>query len=80
MLPLMRLLEQGGKFLQCIKHGARYQGLPAGPVRRPLRELGKDDARALETTIRTLQTSVRQIERGVESTDRGTEHVRIADA
>jgi len=80
MLPLMRLLEQGGKFLQCIKHGARYQGLPAGPVRRPLRELNKDDARALETTIRTLQTSVRHIERESETNDRGTEHVRIADA
>ena len=80
MLPLMRTLEQGGKFLQCIKHGARYQGLPAGPVRRPLRELDKDAARALETTIRTLQTSVRRIERGTETTDRGTEHVRIADA
>lgn len=80
MLPLMRTLEGGGKFLQSIKHGARYQGLPAGPVRRPLRELNKDDARALETTIRTLQTSVRHIDQTHEASDRGSGHVRAANA
>jgi len=84
MLPLMRTLEQGGKFLQCIKHGARYTGLPAGPVRKPLRELNKDEARELETTIRTLKTAVRRIEAGADTndpdTDQGTEHVRTADA
>jgi len=80
MLPLMRTLEQGGKFLQCIKHGARLAGLPAGPVRKPLRELNKDEARALETTIRTLRTAVRRIEAETANNDRGTEHVRIADA
>jgi 4-hydroxy-tetrahydrodipicolinate synthase len=80
MLPLMRTLEQGGKFLQCIKHGVRHAGLPAGPVRRPLRELTKDDARALETTIRTLRTSIRQIERTPETTERRAGHVRTAHA
>lgn len=83
MLPLMRTLEQGGKFLQSIKHGARYAGLPAGPVRKPLRELNKDEARALETTIRTLQTSVRQIERTAgktSATNREAENVRTAHA
>ncbi len=79
MLPLMRTLEQGGKFLQSIKHGARHAGLPAGPVRRPLRELNKDDARALETTIRTLQASIRRVEREAGVTATGTEHVRTAD-
>ena len=80
MLPLMRTLEQGGKFLQSIKHGARYVGLPAGPVRKPLRELNKDEARALETTIRTLQTAVRQIERTTSATNREAENVRTAHA
>jgi len=80
MLPLMRTLEQGGKFLQCIKHGARFSGLPAGPVRRPLRELNKDEARALETTIRTVQTAVRRIERTTATTDRETTNVRTAHA
>ena len=31
MLPLMRVLEQGGKFVQCIKHGLALRGLPCGP-------------------------------------------------
>ncbi len=81
MLPLMRTLEGGGKFLQSIKHGARYMGLPAGPVRRPLRELNKDEARELETTIRTLRTTVRQIEStAAPTTPTGAEHGRVANA
>ncbi len=35
MLPLMRVLEQGGKFVQCIKHGLTLRGINAGPPRRP---------------------------------------------
>jgi hypothetical protein len=52
-------------------------------VRKPLRELNKDEARALETTIRTLQTSVRQIERTAGetgTTNREAENVRTAHA
>jgi len=33
MLPLMRVLEQGGKFVQNIKHGLSLRGIPAGPPR-----------------------------------------------
>ena len=33
MLPLMRVLEQGGKFVQCIKHGLSLRGIDAGPHR-----------------------------------------------
>ncbi|MEM8648326.1 MAG: dihydrodipicolinate synthase family protein, partial [Pseudomonadota bacterium] len=35
MLPLLRVLEQGGKFVQCIKHGLTLRGIEAGPPRRP---------------------------------------------
>ncbi|NNE23759.1 MAG: dihydrodipicolinate synthase family protein, partial [Rhizobiales bacterium] len=42
MLPLMRVLEQGGKFVQCIKHGLTLRGINAGPPRRPLQPLNKD--------------------------------------
>jgi dihydrodipicolinate synthase/N-acetylneuraminate lyase len=31
MLPLMRVLEQGGKFVQCIKHGLTLRGI-RGPA------------------------------------------------
>ena len=43
MLPLMRVLEQGGKFVQSIKHGVTMRGIDAGPPRKPLQPLNKDD-------------------------------------
>lgn len=62
MLPLMRILEQGGKFIQCVKHGCEMDGLKAGPPRAPLRPLNKDDKRALEQVVRTLKTTIAAIE------------------
>ncbi|QIE46076.1 dihydrodipicolinate synthase family protein [Pseudohalocynthiibacter aestuariivivens] len=62
MLPLMRVLEQGGKFIQCIKHGLTVRGIPAGPPRRPLHPLNKDDKRALEEVIRTMNAAIKRIE------------------
>lgn len=61
MLPLMRVLEQGGKFVQCIKHGLTMRGIPAGPPRKPLHPLNKDDKRQLEEVIRTMNTGVANI-------------------
>ncbi|KAA3447949.1 dihydrodipicolinate synthase family protein [Mesorhizobium sp. SARCC-RB16n] len=61
LLPLMRLLEQGGKFVQSIKFGCELAGLPAGPVRRPMRELDEQHKRELETTIRTLKAVIASI-------------------
>ncbi|MDJ0626786.1 MAG: dihydrodipicolinate synthase family protein [Rhodobacter sp.] len=58
MLPLMRVLEQGGKFVQCIKHGLTMRGIDAGPPRRPLQPLNKDDRRELEEVIRTMNIAV----------------------
>lgn len=64
MLPLMRVLEQGGKFIQCVKHGVEATGLRAGPMRPPLKGLNKDERRALEQVIRTLKTTVTAITEG----------------
>ena len=61
MLPLMSVLEQGGKFIQCIKHGLTLRGIDAGPPRRPLQPLNKDDKRALAEVIRTMNTTISQI-------------------
>ena len=61
LLPLMRLLEQGGKFVQSIKFGCELDGLPAGPVRRPMRGLDDDQKRELETTIGTLKIVIASI-------------------
>jgi 4-hydroxy-tetrahydrodipicolinate synthase len=62
MLPLMRVLEQGGKFVQCIKHGVTLRGIDAGPPRRPLQPLNKDEKRELAEVIRTLDTTLNAIE------------------
>lgn len=64
MLPLMAVLEQGGKFVQCIKHGLTLRGIPAGPPRKPLQPLNKDDKRALEQVIRVMNTTIEQILKG----------------
>jgi len=62
MLPLMRVLEQGGKFVQCIKHGVTLRGIDCGPPRRPLQPLNKDDKRELAQVIRTLDSAIAAIE------------------
>lgn len=64
MLPLMRVLEQGGKFVQCIKHGLTLRGIECGPPRRPLQPLNKDDKRELAEVIRTMDTALAAIEKG----------------
>ena len=61
LLPLMRTLEQGGKFIQTIKHGVTMNGIAAGAMRPPLRALNKDDKRALEQVIRVLKTTIATI-------------------
>lgn len=61
MMPLMRVLEQGGKFVQCIKYGVTFQGIETGAIRPPLKALNKDDKRALEQVIRVLKTTIAHI-------------------
>jgi 4-hydroxy-tetrahydrodipicolinate synthase len=62
LLPLMRVLEQGGKFVQCIKHGCEMGGMRAGPPRPPLKALNKDDKRQLEQVVRVLKRTIADIE------------------
>ncbi len=62
MLPLMRVLEQGGKFVQCIKHGLTLRGIDAGPPRKPLQPLNKDDKRELAEVIKTMNATILKIE------------------
>lgn len=67
MLPLMRVLEQSGKFVQSIKYGCELIGLPVGPVRRPLDALNKEEKRELDQIIGTLRTTVAQITNSTET-------------
>ena len=63
LLPFMRVLEQGGKFVQSIKYACELAGLPTGPVRKPLKGLTKEQKRELEIVVRTLQTTIADIQK-----------------
>jgi 4-hydroxy-tetrahydrodipicolinate synthase len=64
MLPLMRVLEQGGKFVQCVKHGTTMAGVNTGGVMAPLNPLNKDDKRALDQVVRVLKITIADIQKG----------------
>jgi len=61
LLPLMSVLEQGGKFVQCVKYGTQIAGLNPGPPRPPLRDLNKDEKRLMDETVRTLKATIAAI-------------------
>jgi 4-hydroxy-tetrahydrodipicolinate synthase len=62
MLPVMTVLERGGKFVQSVKYACELQGLPAGHVRLPLRPMKKELKREMRDAVLTAQTAVREIE------------------
>jgi 4-hydroxy-tetrahydrodipicolinate synthase len=62
MLPLMTVLERGGKFVQCVKYGCELDGLPSGEtVRLPLRPMKKELKRELRDALLTARTTIAQI-------------------
>lgn len=65
LLPLMAVLEGGGKFVQCIKFGCELAGFKVGDVRPPLRPLNSEDKRGLETVVKTLKRTIAHITSGV---------------
>ena len=54
MLPLMRVREQGGKFVRRIKYGLTLSGIDAGTPHKPLQPLNKDDKLNLEKVVHTM--------------------------
>lgn len=62
MMPLMRVLEQGGKFIQSVKYGVTLDGRVSGEVRKPLRGLNNDEKRAMAQVVKTLKTAIAAIE------------------
>ena len=61
MMPLMRVLEQGGKFVACVKHGVTMAGIDTGGMMPPLKPLNKDDKRELGQVVRVLKATVAAI-------------------
>ncbi|MFT5721767.1 MAG: 4-hydroxy-tetrahydrodipicolinate synthase [Motiliproteus sp.] len=64
MMPLMRVLEQGGKFIQSVKQGVTLEGRVGGEVRKPLLGLDEDEKRALQNVVTTLKENIASIEKG----------------
>lgn len=65
LLPLMTVLERGGKFVQCVKYACELDGLPAGEtVRLPLRPMKKELKRSLRDALHTARTTIKQISAG----------------
>ena len=64
MLPLMSVLEQGGKFGQCIKHATALRGLPAGPPRNPLAPLNESERTVLAEVIQKMNNDIAAIQAG----------------
>ena len=64
MLPLMSVLEQGGKFGQCIKHATALRGLPAGPPRNPLAPLNESEQAELAEVIQKMNNDIAAIQAG----------------
>ena len=61
LLPVMDVLERGGKFVQCIKYGCELEGLPSGTVRLPLRAMKKELKRPMRDALLTAKTTVHRI-------------------
>ena len=61
MLPVMTVLERGGKFVQCVKYACELDGLPAGSVRLPLRPMQKELKRKLRDAILTARSTINAI-------------------
>lgn len=62
MLPLFRLLDEGGKFIQCVKYGCELQGLRAGTVRKPLAPLTEELEQEMTVICQTLKASIGEIQ------------------
>ena len=60
-MPLMQALEQGGKFLQCVKLGCEQQGRPGGKVRLPLMPIEETLKKEMISVIDNTRASLHSI-------------------
>ncbi|UTW02095.1 dihydrodipicolinate synthase family protein [Amphritea atlantica] len=61
MMPLMHVLEQGGKFIQSVKHGVTLDGRFAGEVRKPLLGLEEAEKDAMAQVVGELKENIAKI-------------------
>jgi 4-hydroxy-tetrahydrodipicolinate synthase len=60
-MPLMGILEQGGAFLQCVKHGCHVQGRPSGILRPPMMPMSDDLKSEMEAIVVKTRDEVNAI-------------------
>jgi 4-hydroxy-tetrahydrodipicolinate synthase len=58
MMPLMSVLEQGGKFIQCVKYGVTLDGRFSGAVRAPLQGLDASDKASMEAVVSDIKATL----------------------
>lgn len=58
LMPVMELLEQSGKFIQCVKLGAKLQGVDGGPVRLPMLEMDAEMTAQVTAAIERASTKL----------------------
>lgn len=61
LMPVMELLEQSGKFVQCVKYGALLQGIDGGPVRLPMLALSDEMAAEVKEVIESASAKLEKI-------------------
>jgi len=76
LMPLTTALERGGKFLQCTKFACAFNGLPAGPVRKPMRPMSEALEQEMRDVLQTAKSALQAILSG-EGADQP--HVRLVD-
>ncbi|MDE2792012.1 MAG: hypothetical protein OXI81_16525 [Paracoccaceae bacterium] len=64
LLPLMSVIEGGSKFAQLVKSAVEFQGVPAGSVRPPTREMKKEPKRELRQILETATTTLGVVRSG----------------
>lgn len=72
LLPVMTVLERGGKFAQCVKYACELQGLPGGAVRQPLRPMESELKRRMDEALTAARAEVRRIRDGAEAASSGS--------
>jgi 4-hydroxy-tetrahydrodipicolinate synthase len=61
LLPVMTVLERGGKFIQCVKYASALQGLPSGPVRPPMQAMDEALEAQMKATLDTARAKITNI-------------------
>lgn len=61
LMPLMAILEQGGKFIQSIKYGCELQGRPGGVARAPMLPMDETLKQELTEVVSSTRETLNSI-------------------